>query len=493
MPRGKCSLGGHAPGWAAGSPSQQCAGSALLAAHPPGHSTPPAALLHRCTAASPAALPAASPAMHALAARRAFGSLASKIHPQLPLTPRESQQLLNLLTTSFRSHLDREHPTAPSDRLLPTTSTELACVEQPRRLPSSYDSAADHIGSILANPLFARRPQRRASDASAAVAADVLKDPLAWFLDHVALGTADVAKASLCIHMLRKTQSKPNARRRSLSQSNPGARPASIIAEWLRTSGAEASKDFMAIPMTANGLPKESLVHTLVPMLLAEGNQTPLWRWYSCECTQNDTLTAAQVAEFKAQLLKQMVASTRTRDEALAVFLQACRQVGADKSPVTGPWLKSLQVVGSHLVNQIVANTQVPCTPALYEEFALSTQSWLLTWKPVVQAMLCLCHPTQPDPQPALGLIRHPDSIIGPTMLKQSRQKFMVRMCLAAAQQLIKEEKFSDAQLAMEFTKEHFSDMVLMKYRPANQKASVQKKMAEEKKNVALLDRLLLT
>ena len=61
--------------------------------------------------------------MHALAARRAFGSLASKIHPQLPLTPRESQQLLNLLTTSFRSHLDREHPTAPSERLLLTSAS----------------------------------------------------------------------------------------------------------------------------------------------------------------------------------------------------------------------------------------------------------------------------------------------------------------------------------------------------------------------------------
>ena len=35
------------------------------------------------------------------ASRRAFSYLASKIHPQLPLSPRESQQLLNLLTTTL--------------------------------------------------------------------------------------------------------------------------------------------------------------------------------------------------------------------------------------------------------------------------------------------------------------------------------------------------------------------------------------------------------
>ena len=353
-------------------------------------------------------------------------------------------------------------------------------------MPSSYDSAADHIGSILSNPLFARRPQRRASDSAAA---DVLKDPLAWFLDHVALGTADVAKASLCIHVLRKTQSKPNR----VSPSNPGRMPASIIAEWLRTSGAETSKDFMAIPMTSSGLPGESLVHKLVPMLLAEGNQAPLWRWYSYKSEHGVVLTAAQEAEFKSQLLKQMVVSAHTRDEAFTMFLQAYRLVRADESPATGPWLKSLQVVGGRLVNQIVANTQIPCTTELYEKFALSTQSWLLSWKPVVQAMLCLCHPTQPDPQPALALIKHPDSIIGATMLKQSRQKFLVRMCLATAQQLIKEEEFADAQLAMEFTKEHFSDLVLMKYHSVNQKISAQDKIAEEKKNMAMLDRLLLT
>ena len=51
--------------------------------------------------------------MQSATGKRVLSTLASKIHPQLPLSPRESQQLLSLLTQSFRAHLDREHPSPP--------------------------------------------------------------------------------------------------------------------------------------------------------------------------------------------------------------------------------------------------------------------------------------------------------------------------------------------------------------------------------------------
>lgn len=426
--------------------------------------------------------------MQAHAARRAFTSLASKIHPQLPLTPRESQQLLNLLTTSFRSHLDREHPTAPSEPALPSTSTEIAKIEHGRRAPSSYDSASEHIGSILSNPLFARRPQRRGSDSAAA---DVLKDPFAWFLDQVALGTADVAKASLCMDMLSRTQPK-SARRNSSSDRTQ--RPASTVADWLRNSGEETSKDFMVISTTPNGGARPSLALKLVPMLLAEGNQAPLWRWFSYKSDQLGNLTTGQFAEFRVHLLKQMIVAARNRDEAFSMFLCAYRIIKANSASTSGLGLKSLQVVGGRLVNQIVASPEVPCTPELYEEFALSTQDWLRSWKPAVQAMLCLYHPTQPDPQPGLRLIKDPNGIIRHALPNKSRQRFLVRLCLGVAQQLIKEEKFADAQVAMEFTKNHFPELVLIKYyRCTDQKTLGEYRIQEEKKNMDILDRLLVT
>jgi hypothetical protein len=431
-----------------------------------------------------------STTMQPAAARRAFSSLASKIHPQLPLTARESQQLLNLLTTSFRSHLDREYPAGPSEAPPSSTTTQIVKVEQHRRPPSSYDSASEHIDSILSNPLFARRPLRRGSDSAAA---NALKDPLAWFLDQVAVGTADMSKASLCLDVWQRSQTKTKGRRGSLS--NGDGRPASMIAEWLRTSGEESSKNFLISLPATNGAPRRSLLHRLVPLLLAEGNHAPLWRWYTYKPEDASILSKAQTTPFKGQLLKEMINAARTRDEAFAIFQQAyiLAETGKRNADV-----KSLQVAGARLVDMIVADSQVSCTPELYEQFALSTHGWLFTWKPVVQAMLCLCHPKDPDPQPGLKIIRNPDSILVPTLLKQSRQKFLVRMCLGVAQQLVKEEKFAEAQIAMQFTKEHFSDLVMVKYHPSsqhpiNQKISDKEKTREERRNIALLDRLLIT
>lgn len=425
--------------------------------------------------------------MQAAAARRALSSLASKIHPQLPLTPRESQQLLNLLTTSFRAHLDREHP-GPSDAPPPSTTTQLVEVEQSRRLPSSYDSASEHIDSILSNPLFARNPYRRGSNSAAA---NALNDPLAWFLDQAAVGTADISKAALCLDLLHRSPSKSKGRRGSLSNSDP--RPGSMIAEWLRTSGEDVSKDFLlSLPATKG---KRSLVHRLAPLLFAEGNHAPLWRWYAYEPEEGGALNQAQISPFKCLLLKEMINGARTRDEAFATFQQAFQLAGSGERK---DYVKSLQVAGARLVDMIVANPHVPCTPKLYEQFALSTHAWLFAWKPVVQAMLCLCHPTEPDPQPALKIIKNSDSFLASTHSKPSRQRFFVRMCLGAAQQLIKEDKFADAQIAMQFIKEHFEDLVLIKYHsnpphPIVRGVSEEKKKVEEQRNIALLDGFLVT
>ena len=44
-----------------------------------------------------------------------------QIHHPLPLNQRESQQLLNSITSSFRKHLDKAHPLQPQDAS-PSTS-----------------------------------------------------------------------------------------------------------------------------------------------------------------------------------------------------------------------------------------------------------------------------------------------------------------------------------------------------------------------------------
>src|SRR5580700_3852386 len=79
-----------------------------------------------------------------------------KVNHPLPLTPRQSKQLLDVLKTSFRAQLDREHgpwhrenngkvsPSSPQH-----TSTRPRSQSQPRSTPTDR-----HIHSVLSNPLF---------------------------------------------------------------------------------------------------------------------------------------------------------------------------------------------------------------------------------------------------------------------------------------------------------------------------------------------------
>src|SRR5437868_6282785 len=81
-----------------------------------------------------------------------------KIHHPLPLSPRESKLLLNLLTTSFRNQLDKAHgfraeldPKAAVDSHAPNAGKER------RRSQSDFDMRRPtdlHLISVLTNPLF---------------------------------------------------------------------------------------------------------------------------------------------------------------------------------------------------------------------------------------------------------------------------------------------------------------------------------------------------
>ncbi|KAF2473489.1 uncharacterized protein BDR25DRAFT_218153, partial [Lindgomyces ingoldianus] len=214
--------------------------------------------------------------MNSIATRRAFSLLSSKIHPQLPLSPRESEQLLALLTSSFRAHLDREHPVALAEDTQKSRPRKhsLSNGRNPaphRPLQSSRNTANQHVESILTNPLFSVRPRRMASDPAKLDAQQVLENPLGWFLDQVAAGGADIPKAAMTLNMLKSNATTAEIKRPTdgQHQSNAGAK----IAEWLWSSSVENSKAFLEYP-------RKSFLGNLIPLLLKEGEEAPLWRWF---------------------------------------------------------------------------------------------------------------------------------------------------------------------------------------------------------------------
>jgi hypothetical protein len=420
------------------------------------------------------------------AGQRALSTLASKLHPQLPLTPRESQQLLQLLTTSFRTHLDREHPISPPENRSRTTS-HVATTE---RVASSHSLAAQHLDSILTNPLFARKPQRRGSD-SAAV--DIIKDPLSWFLDQVAIGTADLSKAALCLQLLRMDLD----RGRKWSKTAREHKPASLIAEWLQTSRLDTSKEFLEklnLPTTTG----RSSISALIPMLLSEGNPAPLWRWFTrrTETRVEETgIDVSQIQSFRTQLLSDMTAAARTKslDSAFVVFLRANDMVLKGDFGLR-PMV--LQPAGARLANVIIQQPHIAssanCSSDLYDSFLLSTSNWLNQWSRAVQAMLYLHHPTKPTAQPGLAFIEDPNGATLHVQSTKSRRHFLVQLCLGVAHHLLAEEKFSDAQVAMKFTKDHFAEIILSKT-PTTPRQTLIHTRQQERRNLDMLDRLLPT
>lgn len=414
------------------------------------------------------------------AARRMLSSLAARIHPQLPLSPRESQQLLHLLTTSFRAHLDREHP-------LPGPASP------PPPAASSHASTTRHLNAILTNPLLAVKPRPRDPTSTTA---GMLQDPVAWFVNEIASGTATLSKAALCLQMLPSPI--PDTPRTRYA----GKLPAAVLAEWLRTSQLDTSRGFVS------GLRGYSaFIPKLVSLFVAEGEMDTLWRWFirSTEQRVIETgLSAATVGVFRQKLLSNMVSiqAASSLKQGIATFLQACRiteTVDRDASR------RALKAANGLLVMLITnAKSSGDVDPELYNAFArLTTQFG--PWQPVVDSMLSLYHPTQPSATTALRYLNDPATAVGLDSLSQDRRKFIVQLCLGVAHLTMHHERYADAQFAMEFAKQHFADLVLSETqdRPRRdkkeqqqlqqQKADYRTKLEQhEQSNLELLNALAL-
>ncbi|USP73892.1 uncharacterized protein yc1106_01166 [Curvularia clavata] len=429
--------------------------------------------------------------MQSATGKRVLSTLASKIHPQLPLSPRESQQLLSLLTQSFRAHLDREHPISPSESTQRAPSRQLLISSgtrgpSPHRVAtSSYASATQHLDSILNNPLFAVKPRRRGSE-SAAV--DVLRDPVGWFINEIASGSATLQKASICLEVLEKTTNE------SPAWLKDGVTPANVLSEWLRTSGLDTSRQFLEVCMTKSGNGTRFL-DRLVALQLAEGETSAPWRWFirSDEQRAKETgLDVSKVIKFRQQLLEKMVSveANTSLTNGLATFMQAFRlteNAGYESAYVV------LRTAGGRLVNRIISSSDMTIDVDLYQTFSLSSQRWLGGWSRAVEAMLWLHHPVESSPAPGLRFIQDPAGAVTFTGSSRSRRSFLVQLCLGVARQLLEQEKFAEAQAVMEFTKEHFADIVLPKPAALEPHASEPWNVRRERENLELLDRLIPT
>ncbi|KAH0371916.1 hypothetical protein KCU65_g1455, partial [Aureobasidium melanogenum] len=375
--------------------------------------------------------------MKASSVQQAFKSLTSRIHPQLPLSERESQRLLNALTSSFRSHLDHHHHN--HDAAASATSASPSTQHQ-----ISSTSATDrHLASILTNPLLTKPVHQQLKAKS--------KHPVALFEDQVAAGRANLPSARLCLEAFRTSLSSlpPAQVKHHIARYAAGSR----ALRWLWTSAHTRSLSF--------ALDARFCTH-LAFFLIYEGKESALWELIDTPVATSANLTAKEASMRKGLLLSSIVkthlsAPDKSLDSALSAFFRALDTSQTSHASIThaGVQLTGALVKFGHFSDSDVA---------LYDKFIDAVPRW--TKKHPDRAIyrianLTLHHPTTPSADPALDFIRelrplasHP--FLNPNTASQRTTVFA--FFFDTVKVLQEQERFDDALWVMEFMQQKFPE-----------------------------------
>ena len=312
-------------------------------------------------------------------------ALISKIHPPLPMSPRESQRLLTLLNTSFKQQLDRHHPT------------------------SLEDHTGLHLHSILSNPLFDVRSNNRKASFSTrdgkggkclGLAQDLAKRPMDIFKEQISAGTATLQSAMLCLQAEYKIcLASPTA---TMANAMRTSRTGSIMLEWLWCSGTESSGTFLG---------NVDFTRLIVPFLVAEKRHDRIWHWLQI---LRSGLTSASSPPLRASieknhrnLLLELVKSEITvgegLDAAIALFIRSVNE--SEQEIVNG--IAMHRSAAWYLTNVLKG---IPKAVAIQDDMIQSFMEAAGTMrKPNI--LLSACHwvhlAKKPDPKVALGYFKH--------------------------------------------------------------------------------------
>ncbi|KAL1872324.1 hypothetical protein VTK73DRAFT_1555 [Phialemonium thermophilum] len=332
-------------------------------------------------------------------------SIFPPIHQPLPLNKRESQQLLNALTTSFRKHLDKEHgwsPDEPPAATLPSptisyypspnatsSATAARLAKDSGRRPTDR-----HLRAILSNPLFSYDPR----SAEAARQLGTHRDPMDVFDEAVAKGMMTMKGALGCLLAVRRdiVQSSTASLRDGMRASGAGLR----VLQWLRASGKERDLSFLSNPR---------FVKVLLPFMAAEGLDELAWTWLSRLVAGEGPaalkrLNGKQVPTWSVlldALVHTKALGARNLDDAYASLLRGEEMVKGNPELAQGvlsPWM--------HLAWMSTVGAWKFATPSerLFESY-VAIGDHIERPHGLVRAHLDLHHPTRPSHERAVEFL----------------------------------------------------------------------------------------
>ncbi|KAI1386787.1 uncharacterized protein F4822DRAFT_411228 [Hypoxylon trugodes] len=298
-------------------------------------------------------------------------NLLPKIHQPLPISRRDSQQLLESITTSFRRNLDEEHPwehgnepvsqnSIPQSRK-PTASTFINS-NSSSPSPASTDISNRqrptdrHLRAILSNPLFAHQNNKKSPAAR--------RSQLDVFDHAVARGLMTPRRAAGFLAKVRSEivgESEDDIRL-GMADSGAGLR----VVQWLRASGLENNLQFLSDPV---------LFPALIPFMYAEGLEEVAWHWMARIGTRDeaDEIKDAQFAVLSS-LLYAIMKQTNTSYSGLKTSLDPSYEAvirANDILPKKNVTLKSLKDIWVDLswASTVFASERPKPSAHLFESF----------------------------------------------------------------------------------------------------------------------------
>ncbi|KAJ5749668.1 hypothetical protein N7533_006696 [Penicillium manginii] len=320
-----------------------------------------------------------------------------KIHQPLPRSPRESQQLLSALTSSFRRQLDHAYPV--------TNNPNHDADRQPLNTDSSAHATDQHLHTILDNPLFRIVPPKGSPphDRHAVRRLEeqrrLATEPMLVLDEMVASGSATATVMLDCL----KSQLLLARSTTDLKSSRAGSR----VEHWFWSSDG-ASRQML--------LQSRGSTAALTKFMVAEGLQSTILEWLKMALAQdlggyNGRMTEEQSRQTVGHLLVSFIeAEVRYGagfTSALRYYLRVCQMHFSTHLADGVPSGKAmLLAAGAHLsrtaMDQKPSIEQV--SQSLYEEFS-EVISTLSSSRSLLFASVALCHPGKPNPQPFIRFV----------------------------------------------------------------------------------------
>ncbi|KAJ5130452.1 uncharacterized protein N7515_006491 [Penicillium bovifimosum] len=313
-----------------------------------------------------------------------------KIHQPLPRTPRESQQLLNALTSSFRRQLDGAYPASGNNHGRPLSNPE-----------SSAHATDQHLQNILDNPLFRIIPAVPHSQVPTSLQSvegqrRLAEEPMAVFDQMAAAGSVTASTITECLKAQLLLSRSPADMKSS--------RAASRIVNWYWASDGTSRQTLLRLRPATTSLTK---------FMVAEGLHDTVMQWLQMLInqdlgSQNGRLTEGLARQTFSHLLVDFIdAETCFGDgfgSAMAYYLRVCQMHfhSASSHKSRKPMLLA---AGAHL-----SRTAMEYKPSgeevsvsVYDEFRDTVS--LLTPRSLLAASVAICHPTNPDPRPFVQFV----------------------------------------------------------------------------------------